>query len=136
MSFEISKNNQSQENKEEEPEILIYRGVVSPKEGAVGRWWSTNPYYAFRYSDTGEGELYYTKMKLSEIKRLSSDASLEHEFQNYVFKEDPPNIRKATNEQTKLLRSKIIFTRGFIGGDMATWPDDAVEIGKSIFDED
>ncbi len=133
MDQELPDTNKT-EKKEEEPDFLLYRGIGRNKEGSIGHWWSTNPYYALRYAQGGKGEVYWVKMKKLEIERLSSDVSLEDNYQNYFFKEDPPNAERATNEQLEILKSKTIFAKSKgPGGVMMKTPENAVEIGKEIF---
>ena len=130
----MPKNERAGADIEKDPDILIFRGIGRDREGAVGHWWSTNPYYSLRYSEGGKGELYWTKIKQSELNSLSSDVSIEGHYQNYFFREDPPNINRATDEEITALRSNTTFSQSGPGGVKIKWPENAVEIGKKIFD--
>jgi len=123
------------EQKEGEPEILLYRGIGKSREGKIGHWWSTNPYYSFRYSAGSKGEMYFVKIKKSDLDKLASDVSLESHYQNYFFREDPPEARRVAQEEMDSLRSHTTFTKMEIGGTIMKTPDNAVEIGKMIFDK-
>ena len=115
-------------------EILLYRGINQPnlKYGRAGRWWTTNPYYAYRFSDDGKG-MYVAKIDERDLNKLSIDVSIEEEFQNYYFRNiDPPN-RIATSEEIKRLLSYATFSKGIIGGIMMKQPNNPIEIGKKIF---
>ncbi|MDP3769356.1 MAG: hypothetical protein Q8R40_00245 [bacterium] len=124
------------EQKEQEPKILLYRGISKKYEGEIGHWWSTNPYYAFKYAEGGKGEMYFVKILESDLKKDASDVSLESNYENYFFKKDPSNARKVTQKELDTLESNTTFTKAGPGGLMMKTPENAVEIGKTIFDKD
>lgn len=135
MGLESSNFNKEVEQIEKEPDVLLYRGIGEPREGEIGHWWSTNPYYGFRYSESGGGEMYFTKISKVDLNSTASDVSLESDYQNYFFKEDPPRARKVTEEELNALNSHTTFTKVGLGGSVMKTPDNAVEIGKMIFDK-
>ena len=132
MSIE-SGDTSPHESKEDAPEVLLYRGIDTASKGRLGHWWSTNPYYSLRYSNGGRGEMYVARLGPSEIAKRATDVSIEAEYQNYLFKEDPPAARQVTPEEIAELKSQTTFIQGAIGGMMMHTPENAVEIGKAIF---
>ena len=115
--------------------ILLYRGVNQSnyKYGRTGRWWTTNPYYAYRHSNNGKG-MYVAKIDEIDLKRLSTDVSIEEDFQNYYFRDiDPPGNRQVTSEEIKRLLRFATFSKGTIGGTMMKQPNDPIKVGRSIF---
>ena len=117
--------------------IILYRGVKQPNlKGRVGKWWSTNPYYAFLYSNDGKN-FFYCVMEKKYLNENSLDVSLEDNFDNYFFaKEDPPEIKLATHAQIKKLISYVTITPKIgkrPGGDLFKPPEDPIAVGNSIF---
>lgn len=128
----------SKEKNADQTEILLFRGVGGRTDGGViGNWWTTNPYYAFRYSNAGAGDMFVVSIEKDDLDKLSTDVSLEDNYQNYFFTEDPPNARAVTGEESALLKSNTTFGGGSPdmpgGGRFMKTPDNAVEIGKIIF---
>lgn len=125
----------SEEANAEEEEILLFRGIEIKTDGnQIGKWWSTNPYYSYHYSNGDVGEMYVVSLKKQDLDKLAKDVSLESEYQNYFFSEDPPNARRITSEESDALESNTTFSKGNApGGQIMKTPDNAVEIGKMIF---
>ena len=98
----------SKETAKEDDEILLFRGVGTKADGnQVGNWWSTNPYYSYRFGNSGKGEMFVTRIKKQDLNKLAKDVSIESEYQNYFFKNDPPNLRNITDEERLALESHI-----------------------------
>jgi hypothetical protein len=130
------------------PKVILYRGVNASKvRGKVGIWWSTNPYYSYTFSNSGKN-LYYIIMDREELnRRIKSgeveDASLESEYENFLFKKiDPENyeIKHANQNQVRALldesekRAPKGKTNPFLpGGKLMYTPPNAIDIGKAIF---
>lgn len=126
--------NANEANEQEETAVLLFRGVDIESSGdRAGKWWSTNPYYSLRRSDTGKGSLFVAKVSPADLVK-AKDVSLEAEYQNYFFEEeDPPGTREVTEEEMKKLLENTTFTKGALGGQMMATPQNAVEIGRRIF---
>jgi len=117
----------------EKEKIFLYRGIgVKHTTDIMGNWWTTNPYYALvRVGDTGT--FFVAKVQPNELEELASDVSLEGNYQNYFFKEDPPYARTATEEEVEKLRSRTTYAKSGPGGLHMKTPDDAIEIGEDVF---
>src|SRR3989338_3584356 len=124
----------AEEQKEQIKGILLFRGISKTKEGKIGHWWSTNPYYALGYGEGGKGEIYVVKIGQDQINNHASDVSIEDTFQNYFFQDDPPGARKVTEQEIQELNDNTTFTKLPLGGTVIKTPGNAVEIGQKIFD--
>lgn len=59
-------------------ELVLFRGVNQPNiHGRIGRWWSTDPFYALQYSGGGKGFFAVAKVLRRDIEKLAKDASIE-----------------------------------------------------------
>ena len=123
------------EQKETPKPILLYRGIDKKSSGTAGHWWSTNPYYGFRYSEGGKGTLFVAKVQKDKLEKLASDVSIDEGFNNYFFKEDPPGARTVNQEEIEALKQHTTFTKLPIGGTIMKTPENAIEIGKLIFEK-
>ena len=83
--------------------------------------------------------MFVAEVDTETLERLANDASIEAEYQNYVFpEEDPPDARPVTAEEIAALKAATVVTSlkdtDFPGGgDMVQWPVNAVAIGQAIF---
>ena len=114
-------------------EVLLYRGINQPNlKNKIGHWWSTNPYYAQRFMGP-KGEMYVAKIDSALLEKMSKDVSIEAEFQNYFFEEDPPGVRRVLPEEITLLLGKATYSEARLGGTLMKPPDDPIAAGKEIF---
>ncbi len=118
--------------------ILLYRGVPehSDEKERVGRWWSTDPYYAYHYSSGGNGRLFVAQVQPEVLSELAKDVSIDEGYENYLFPdEDPAGARTASEEEIVALRSATMIVEhdDIPGGSMIQRPHNAVEIGYEIF---
>lgn len=116
-------------------DILIYRGIdKSNVRERLGAWWTSDPFYALRYSSGGKGELYHAKVTPQQLKSMAHDVSFEAETKTFTFpKADPPGAQRATSEQISALKSHQVVTRMPIGGDIVKNPANPAEVGREIF---
>jgi len=118
-------------------QILLYRGINQPnlKGTRIGRWWSTDPYYALRYSGGHlEGKMFVAKISEEDLRRLSVDVSIDEGYENFYFRdEDPQNIREVARHEKELLYSFCTFSKAKVGGELMKPPPDPIERGKRIF---
>lgn len=114
---------------------LLYRGVNQPNlNRRIGRWWSTNPYYALHFAGS-KGEMYVAKISKLDLKELAKDVSIEEDFENFFFQvQDPPGARKVIRREIKELLSFATFTEtSGPGGTLMKPPADPIAVGKEIF---
>lgn len=112
--------------------VYLFRGLANTKEGRIGAWWSTNPYYALRFAQGGTGSLYMAKVPMSALN-TAIDVSTENEYSNYFFNTDPPDARLVPPEKIKELQSYMVASNGLIGGTLQRPPTNPVEIGRKVF---
>lgn len=112
--------------------VYLYRGIErTHSQERVGKWWSTNPYYALTKAS---GSLFFAKVPKAELEKYAKDVSLEAEYENYYFSDqDPSTARLVTEEELKELQSKARYSKGKIGGTMMKPPDNPIEVGRAIF---
>ena len=126
----------------EEEEILLYRGINQPDlKGRIGAWWTTNPYYALRFS--GRKQMFVALVTKTELDALAEDVSIEENLQNYFFgKQDPVNTRQVTSEEITELEAHATFSkpepskpgeRPPPGGTMMKPPENFIQVGEKIF---
>ena len=121
-------------NELRDPTVYLYRGINSPANQGqrLGAWWTTDPYYALRYAGH-KGEMYHAPIKQSQLKQLAHDASIESEFQNYIFPQDPPGLRPVTPQEISRLRQHQTTTPSPVGGPLVKSPPNPIDVGRSIF---
>jgi hypothetical protein len=90
--------------------IPLFRGIGQPNNlDRLGRWWTTNPYYALRYAGIKEGQFFVAQISKQELEQglqngMIKDAS-QDEYPNYIFAQsDPPGARPATAQEITQLR--------------------------------
>lgn len=126
-------------HEKQKDKILLYRGTAEAREDAsrAGAWWSTDPYYALRFSNGGEGQLFVAQVQREELTNYATDVSLDEGYENYLFAErDPDSVRLATSEEIKALNGRAaIDTPPNMpgGGSMLKRPDNPIEVGYEIF---
>ena len=82
--------------------IHLFRGIGRPNNmDRLGRWWSTNPYYAVKYGGSQLGQVFVATLNKGDLQRGLSDGSVadvtQDEYPNYVFRTvDPPGARPMT----------------------------------------
>jgi hypothetical protein len=89
--------------------IHLFRGIGKPNNlDRIGKWWSTNPYYAMVYGANMVGQIFVATIDKEQLQQGLADRSIadasQDEFPNYIFRStDPPNARPMTMpEITKL----------------------------------
>jgi hypothetical protein len=132
-----SKQFQTSESKERDAVVRLYRGIGKKIERErAGAWWSTNPYYALRYSNAGGGEMFVAFATEEQLVLLAKDVSIESDYQNYFFREqDPPKMRSVTAQEIDELKSYAQFHKQEIGAVTMKPPENFIEIGNRIFKE-
>ena len=120
------------------PKILIFRGITKTHErDRAGAWWSTDPYYALFHAGGGAGSLFVASVDEETLAKLSKDASIDEDYENYLFpKQDPPGIRTASTEEIEALRGARPTQpedENPLSVGMVMHPNNAVEIGQRIF---
>jgi len=116
-------------------DVILFRGIKDPNNRtSIGRWWSTNPFYALKYGNIKQGQIFIAKIKETELKTLARDVSIEGHYKNYFFvDQDPPNARELNQKEIDQLMSFSIITKAPVGGNIFKYPDDPVGIARSIF---
>ncbi|GAC1387506.1 MAG: hypothetical protein NVS1B7_0840 [Candidatus Saccharimonadales bacterium] len=117
--------------------VLLYRGVPERKDNdRLGRWWSTDPYYAYHYSNGGKGRLFVASVDETTLKTHAKDVSIDEGYENYLFPStDPSDTRIASDEEIDALRAATTIESpdDMPGGPLIKRPDNAIEIGYAIF---
>jgi hypothetical protein len=91
--------------------IHLFRGIGKANNlDRVGKWWSTNPYYAMVYGGNQVGQVYVATIDKPTLQRGLADRSIkdatQDEFPNYIFgNSDPPGARAMTMPEMQKLRT-------------------------------
>ena len=130
--MELEKNSETNPTKP----MLIYRGIGTAHDrDRIGSWWTTHPYLALRYADRGSGVLFVASIVPEVLAALAQDVEGDG-YENYIFsRQDPPNVRQATNDEIDQLKAAITYIQvpGIAVNPLPSWPEDPISIGEEIF---
>lgn len=91
--------------------IHLFRGIGKPNNlDRIGRWWSTNPYYAMVYGGSMVGQIYVATISKALLQQGLADRSIkdasQDEYPNYIFaNQDPPGARPLTMPEIAKLQN-------------------------------
>lgn len=85
--------------------ILLFRGTAVPPDwDRLGKWWTTNPYYAIGYGSSKQGQIFVANISSEELNEGLDSGQIvdvtQDEYKNYAFRaSDPPGARPVSEEE-------------------------------------
>ena len=90
--------------------IYLFRGIGGPPNpfDRIGRWWSTNPYYALSFGSVNHNQTFVAGISKNDLTQglqqgIINDVT-QDEYPNFIFQNDPHGARKLTPQEVLKFR--------------------------------